>query len=114
VLAKEYKSITPILQEWFDYDSKSKKYHIKREGKFKALIALDLRVRYFILSYLRRMELRGEQPTFDEIVLHIMPLLKNGDTPEQQTILNVLENIADRTQHGRWKIKPGNQTVFNL
>lgn len=114
VLAKEYKSITPILQEWFDYDPKCKKYHIKREAKFKALISLDLRVRYFILSYLRRMELRGEQPTFDEIVLNIMPLLKNGDTPEKQTILNVLESIADRTHHGRWRIKRANQTTFNL
>ena len=114
VLAKEYKNITPILQEWFDYDPEFKKYHIRKESKFKAHIALDLRVRYFILSYLRRMEIRGEQPSFDEIVLNIMPLLKNGDTPEKQTILNVLESIADRTHHGRWKIKQANQTVLNL
>ena len=73
-----------------------KKYHIRKERKFKAQIALEVRVRYFILSYLRKMELRGEQPTSDDIVLHIMPLLKNGDTPQHQTILSVLETVAEK------------------
>ena len=114
VLAKEYKNITQILQQGFDYDSTSEKYHIRKERRFKAAIALEVRVRYFVLSYLRKMELRGEQPTFDDIVLNIMPLLKNGDTPEHQTIRNVLETVAERTHHGRYKIKEASQNVLNL
>jgi hypothetical protein len=114
VLAKEYKTITTILHEGFDYDSTSERYHIRKERRFKAHIALEVRVRYFLLSYLRKLELRGEHPTFDDIVLNVMPLLKNGDTPEKQTILNVLETVAERTHHGQWKIKKGNQTVLNL
>lgn len=47
--------------------------------------------------------------TFDEIVLNILPLLKNGTTPEHQTILNVLEDIADRTGDDGWKLKQGGQ-----
>ena len=114
VLAKEYKNITQILQEGFDYDPTCEKYHIRKERRFKAHIALEVRVRYFILSYLRKMELRGEQPTFDQIVLNIMPLLKNGDTPEHQTIRQCLETVADRTHHGQYKLKSANQNVFNL
>lgn len=48
-------------------------------------------------------------PTFDDIVLNIMPLLKNGLTPENQTILSVLEKIAIRIGHDRWKLKSEDQ-----
>lgn len=35
---------------------------------------------------------------FDDIVLHILPLLKNGITPEKQTILGVLQDVAIRCE----------------
>ena len=114
VLAKEYKDLTPFLKDGFDYDAKSEKYQIKIERKFKSHIALEVRVRYFLLSYLRRMEIRGEYPTFDAMVLNIMPLLKNGDTPEHQTILNVLETIAERYLHDRWRLRKSCQNLLNL
>ena len=53
-------------------------------------------------------------PTFDEMVLNIMPLLKNGDTPEHQTILNVLETIAERYLHDRWRLRKSCQNLLNL
>jgi len=34
-----------------------------------------------------------------------MPLLKNGTTPEHQTILGVLEEVAFREGHDRWRLK---------
>ncbi len=39
------------------------------------------------------MERERKNPSFDEIVLHLLPLLKNRTTPENQTILTVLEDI---------------------
>ena len=45
----------------------------------------------------------------DEIVLHILPLLKNGITPEQQTILNVLEDIAEPVGSQHWQLKQDGQ-----
>jgi len=61
-------------------------------------------VRYYLLSYMHRMEYQHFSPTFDDIVLNIMPLLKNGITPEKQTILGVLQQIAVRTGNDRWKL----------
>jgi hypothetical protein len=55
------------------------------------------------ISYLRRLEHKREFPTIDEIVLNIMPLLKNGITPERQTILNVLETVAEHAGEDRWR-----------
>ena len=37
----------------------------------------------------------NQNPSFDEIVLDILPLLKNGITPKNQTILSVLEDIGE-------------------
>ena len=34
-----------------------------------------------------------------------MPLLKNGITPENQTILNVLRTIADTVGKDNWRLK---------
>ena len=49
--------------------------------------------------------MQNKAPHFDEIILYIIPLLKNGVTPENQTILNILEDIAERTGSDCWHLK---------
>lgn len=114
ILSKEYKDLTPILNDNFDYHSETETFHVVENKKFKTNIPLDLRIRYFLLSYLRRKENSNVFPTTDEIILDIMPLLKNGITPKDQTILKVLERIAEHIGNNRWKIKKGGQqTLFD-
>lgn len=113
VLSKEYKDLSPILNDNFDYHTDTETFHVVENKKFKTNIPLDLRIRYFLISYLRRKENKGINPTTDEIILDIMPLLKNGITPENQTILKVLEIIATHIGNDKWKIKKdGQQTLF--
>ncbi len=104
ILSKQYQDVTPFLTTYFMYDDKTKKFHIPQKKTFKSRLDVRLRVRYFLLSYLRRMAHQGIFPTFDDIVLNIMPLLKNGITPEEQTILGILEQVAVMTGDGRWKL----------
>ncbi|NJM12997.1 MAG: DNA methylase [Synechococcaceae cyanobacterium SM1_2_3] len=113
LMKKEYNDLTPILLDTFDYDEKSELFMIKKDRKFKTHIDLNLRVRYYLMSYLRRMERESKMAHFDEIVLYIMPLLKNGVTPENQTILNILEDIAVHVDEDSWKLKTqGQQSIF--
>jgi len=113
ILSKEYKDLTPILKNNFDFDENNETFHIRENKTFKTNIPLDLRIRYFLLSYLKRKEKEGICPTTDEIILDIMPLLKNGITPEDQTILNILEKIAKHIGDNRWKLtKSGQMTLF--
>lgn len=105
LLKKEYSDLTPILLGNFDYDEKTERFSIKKDTKFKSHIDVKLRIRYYLISYLRRMERENKSAHFDEIVLYILPLLKNGITPEHQTILNVLEDIAERTGDDSWRLK---------
>ncbi|MFY9225510.1 MAG: DNA methyltransferase [Blastocatellia bacterium] len=109
ILSSKYQDLTPLLLQFFDYDKDSEKYHIKKNTKFKTNIALHLRVRYYTYSYLKRMSFQKTDPTFDEVVLYIMPLLKNGVTPEDQTILSVLEEIADKVGTNCWRLKTSGQ-----
>jgi DNA modification methylase len=114
ILSKEYKDLTPILNDNFDYHTQTKTFHIRENKKFKTNIPLDLRIRYFLLSYLRRKEKLKIFPTTDDIILDIMPLLKNGVTPENQTILKVLERIADHIGNNMWRIKKKGQLSLTL
>ncbi len=109
LLKKEYSDLTPFLIDTFDYDDKLELFTIRKDQKFKTHIDLNLRVKYYLLSYLRRQDRENKISTFDEIVLHILPLLKNGVTPEKQTILNVLEDIAQPVGTEHWRLKKEGQ-----
>ncbi|CAN5624398.1 hypothetical protein BH10BAC5_BH10BAC5_03090 [soil metagenome] len=110
LLKKEYSDLTPILLEHFDYNEVSDKFTIRKDTKFKTHLDVRLRIRYYLISFLRRMERENKNPHFDEIVLAILPLLKNGTTPENQTVSNILEDIAERVDEDSWKIKTEGQT----
>lgn len=114
LLKKEYTDLTPILLDKFDYDEMTEQFSIKKNTKFATHIDVRLRIKYYLISYLRRMERENKIPHFDEIVLAILPLLKNGTTPESQTISTVLEDIAERVGQDGWRLKrEGQTTLFN-
>jgi 16S rRNA G966 N2-methylase RsmD len=112
LLKKEYTDLTPILLDKFDYDETTEQFSIRKNTKFSTHIDVRLRIKYYLISYLRRMERENKSPHFDEIVLAILPLLKNGTTPESQTILNVLEDIAERVGQDSWRLKREGQTTL--
>ena len=114
LLKKEYTDLTPILLDNFDYNEETEVFTIKKDTKFRTHIDVRLRIKYYLLSYLRRMERENKTPTFDEIILDILPLLKNGTTPESQTVLGVLEHIAERVGKDSWRLKrEGQKTLFD-
>lgn len=109
LLKKEYSDITPLLLQNFDYDDKKEIFTLKQDSKFKTHLDEKLRIRYYLLSFLRRKERENINPHFDDIILSILPLLKNGTTPENQTVLGVLEDIAEHVGEDRWRLKKQGQ-----
>jgi 16S rRNA G966 N2-methylase RsmD len=112
LLKKEYSDLTPILLDNFDYNETTEEFTIKKNTKFRTHLDVRLRIKYYLISYLRRMDRENKAPHFDEIVLAILPLLKNGTTPESQTISNVLEDIAERVGQDGWRLKREGQTTL--
>lgn len=104
LLKKEYSDLTSLLLSEFDYSEKTQLFTIKKNTKFKTHVDEKLRIRYYLLSYLKRAKNEGKSPNFDDIILEIMPLLKNGKTPENQTISKVLNDIGERVGEGDWQI----------
>lgn len=106
-LSKDYADLTPLINTNFDLDETSGKYHIKKGQKFKShAIPLELRAKYFLLSYLRGAERQGKKAYFDDICLEIIPLLKNGVSPSEALIKEILESIATPMQEsGEWVLK---------
>jgi 16S rRNA G966 N2-methylase RsmD len=113
LLSKEYSDITPILHENFDYDKTTELYTIKKDTRFKTQIDVRLRIKFYLISYLRRMERENIVPSFNDIIFNIMPLLKNGVTPEHQTILSVLEDIAERVGDDGWRLRSSDKGLFD-
>jgi Adenine-specific DNA methylase containing a Zn-ribbon len=114
LLKKEYTDLTPLLLDKFNYNIDNEQFTIRKDTKFSTHIDVKLRIKYYLTSYLRRMEREKKNPHFDEIVLAILPLLKNGTTPESQTILNVLEDIAERVEQDSWRLKrEGQMSLFD-
>lgn len=105
ILSKKFQDLAPFLGGNFDYDPETEKYQIRKDTKFRTSIPVELRVRYYTYSYLKRMSFQRKDPTLDEVVSNIIPLLKNGVIPENQTILKVLEEIAHRVGEGGWRLK---------
>ncbi|MBI5675864.1 MAG: type I restriction enzyme HsdR N-terminal domain-containing protein [Nitrospirae bacterium] len=104
LLKKEYTDLTPLLLENFDFNQDTEQFTLSSNGKFKTHVDVRLRVRYYLVSYLRRKARENYNPPFDEIVFHILPLLKNGKTPESQTILNILKDIGEHVGQDKWRL----------
>ncbi|MDR0685187.1 MAG: type I restriction enzyme HsdR N-terminal domain-containing protein [Spirochaetaceae bacterium] len=113
LLKKEYTDLTPFLLDKFDYDQQTGKYSIKKDARFQTRLDVRLRIKYYLISYLRRMERENHFPAFNEIVFAILPLLKNGITPEHQTVLGVLEDIGERTGLDSWRLKKKDLMLFD-
>ncbi len=114
LLKKEYTDLTPILISSFDYHETTEIFTIKKGSKFKSHLDVRLRIKYYLISYLRRMERENKSPHFDEIILNLLPLLKNGSTPEKQTILNVLEDIGEHMGEDSWRLRKEGQIKLAL
>ncbi|WP_095269857.1 DNA methyltransferase [Helicobacter sp. 13S00477-4] len=111
-LSQEYETLIPYINENFDRDEKSQKYHIKEGNKFKShQIALELRAKYFIVSFLRKAERQNRKVNFDDICLEVIPQLKNGITPQQEDIKNILKGIAIADATGNYVLKTFQQSL---
>jgi DNA modification methylase len=113
ILAKEYSDLKPLLMQEFDYDSQRDVFNVKKRG-FRSHVDIHLRISYFLTSFLTRCECQGKVAHFDDIIREVMPSLKNGATPEDQTILSVLEDIAVRVGEDGWRLKGKEQDLFDV
>ena len=105
LLRKQYSDITPMLMSAFDYNFQTQTFSARQNTSYTSHIAINKRIEVYMRSYLTRMRLTNQPPAdFSDIVREIIPNLKNGITPKDQTVQNVLERIGERQGNG-WILK---------
>ncbi len=82
---------------------KDNKYQIHKTKGFKSSISIEKRANYFISAFLILKNKQLVYPTTDEILMEVMPSLKNGVNVEKENITDVLSRIAIEHHNGGWK-----------
>jgi DNA modification methylase len=108
ILSKAFPDLTPLLMQEFDYDTETEIFSVKKRG-FRSHIDVNLRIKYYLTSLLNRNERLNKESHFSDIVLEILPSLRNGSTPDNQTIESVLHDIAEMVGTDCWRLKKNGQ-----
>lgn len=87
--------ITPLLGDKFEYNHQSCKWLIPPNTKLGSFVPLETRIRYYIESFLNQCARRDVKATLEMIWADVIPMLKNGDQPSNQTLLVELNKIAE-------------------
>jgi len=114
-LREKYEDITPLLKSDFRYSEIDGRWHLDDKRKLGCFVPLKDRIRFYVTDYLRKCDREQHPASFDDIVLHVMPKLVNGETPKRQSILDELRNIAESPDGTHWRLLPDRpQIPFDL
>lgn len=102
----QYSDVTDLLTTEYEFDKASKKYYLRSDHVSHIPMPAEHRLEYYVLSYMQRSDAEGVFPDLNDVVLYVMPLLHNGDTPTEQSIQQALERIAEPDLTGHWRLKP--------
>ncbi|MGC1685486.1 MAG: DNA methyltransferase [Candidatus Acidiferrales bacterium] len=106
--------ITPILNQEYSYDSENKTWHIKPGRKLGCHIPLEHRIRFYVTDYLNHVARLGKHATIDDIVLTVLPKLKNGEQPRKQKIVEEMRKFAAPVDGKYWVLREAPQHVFEF
>ena len=105
--------ISPILRDTFDYDD-ARTYRVKPGKKLGYHIPMDQRIRFYVIDYLNQVERANQKATIDDIVLHVLPKLKNGEQPRKQRIIAEVNKVAKPVEGKYWARWVDPQQVFDV
>ena len=97
--------IAPLLQEYFVFHEIDESWHLPPNTTLGDFIPLDERIKFYLIDIFNRADRQGDTLTFDDLIHHILPQLINGETPDNETTSNYLEQIAYSPDGIHWKLK---------
>ncbi|RDU64978.1 hypothetical protein CQA53_06980 [Helicobacter didelphidarum] len=114
LIAGKFETFIPAINERFELDI-HQKYHLRVNASFtNYAIPLEKRIEYLVKAALGRAKEAKKGVSFDELVLSIIPLSKNGVQANNKMIKEILQDIAyyedDKT--GEWHLKTNERTLF--
>lgn len=115
LIAGRFQNFIPAINDRFELDSNSK-YQLAKNASFTNYdIPLEKRVEYLIKSALDDAKKENTGVRFDDLVLSIIPLSKNGIQANNALITEILNKLAKKdSTTGLWHLKPKEQTLFDM
>ncbi|MFH0846986.1 MAG: hypothetical protein V1894_02865, partial [Chloroflexota bacterium] len=109
--SKSMGDILAMLEQDFE-TGEDNLWHLKTGHRIGYFIPPRVRIRYYVINYLRRVK----KADFDKIVTTILPLLVNGHQPSKEDIADVLKEVAVSLDGVNWQLKDPNSigTQFAL
>jgi DNA modification methylase len=114
-LKKHISDITPLLGDKFNYNPQSGRWIISPNTKLGSHIPVKYRIRFYIESFLNSCSRRNHKATLEDIWGEVIPMLKNGKQPDDQTLIEELEEIAESYENKYWRLKQSHQQeIFDV
>ena len=108
-VSNEIDDINKILKTCFDYDTISGKWLLNKKTRLGCHIPLEKRMKFYLMSCLNKASLEKKKLTIDEIIMGVMPYLRNGITPSNQQIIKELRKIAISRDGQSWELSISDQ-----
>lgn len=105
-IADKFANFIPAINERFDCDE-NQKYHLRENASFSNYgIPLEKRVEYLIRTILGKAKSQNKSIKFDDLVLNVIPLSKNGIQASNKLIKEILNEVAIEDEStGEWRLK---------
>ena len=106
-VSNEIDDISKTLKGSFDYDTG--KWILKKKNRLGCHIPLEKRMKFYLMSCLNKANLENKKLTIDDIIIGVIPFLKNGITPSNQQIIKELKKIALSRDGKTWELNISDQ-----
>lgn len=115
LIAGKFETFIPVINERYEKDLEDK-YHLKENyAPTNYDIPLEKRVEYLIKTMLGRAKMEKRGVSFDDIVLQVIPLSKNGIQANKKMVKEILHDLAiEDSKTGQWKLKGKSGTQGSL
>jgi len=113
-VSNEEEDIRELLKEAFDFDKEEGIWQIRVKANIGSHIPVESRIKFYLLSCLNRAKLENRKLTIDDIVMEVIPYLRNGITPSNQDIITELRKVANSTDNEHWTLDPSPQMEFHF
>jgi len=111
--SKDHGDLTPLLEELFDFDRASAKWHLKEGGMSPIHLPNRDLARYHIVRFLDRRDKEGCPATEADVQDRVRAVLANGCSIPVATVRSILREVAYSPDNFRWRpMKEGGQQEF--
>jgi 16S rRNA G966 N2-methylase RsmD len=113
LVQKENPFINKLFTTRYRFDDNIKRWMLRDDIEMSVAVPMALRIQLYLHNYMYQKEFENITPSLEEIIASVMPNLKNGTTPDRETVIAVLRTMAEPLGDGGWRLIREDRTLFD-